>query len=87
MTALVADQGMFIEIEDSTNIKSSTSSVNIILITFLSLFALIVVIGVVVDYTSLFDKHGFEKSTDDSMKTKTKIGQFFLAFSIFRNIE
>ena len=74
--------------------SSSPSRSDIALYVFFSIFAVLFIIGVIVEYTALFGQPDYNgmKEDDDSrrdkelIKSKDRLGLFFLSFSPSRNL-
>jgi len=70
------------------------STVDILLYIFFSILAIFFIIGILVEYSSLFGKPNYDNigKEDDSkrdkelIKSKNKLGLFFLSFSVGRNL-
>lgn len=84
MSSYLVDSGITVKIQMSDQTADVTAG-NIIGFIGFSIFTLIVITGIFVEYTPLFNKPNVSKESRLE-QSKTKLGLFFLSFSFTRNI-
>ena len=85
MQKLIGVEGAEVTSQFTTEEKPIVSTGQAIGFAFFSLLILIIVVGVITEYTSLFNKYNAKESASIE-ESKSKIGLLFLSFSFTRNI-